>query len=58
VWTARWTTLTSRVRVGLLNKRIGIVDRTKPTATLPHPLDTPDYSLARDCQDIGPLEPQ
>jgi hypothetical protein len=44
-------------QVLLVNKRIGILDRTKPPPTLPHRLDAPDYSMGRDCQELPPVEP-
>jgi hypothetical protein len=37
-------------QVLFVNKRIGVPDPSRPAAILPHPLDTPDYSLGRDCQ--------
>jgi hypothetical protein len=37
-------------QVLFVNKRIGILDRTKPRATLPNPLDAPDYARGHDCQ--------
>ena len=42
-------------QVLFVNKRIGIVDPSRPTATLPHPLDAPDYALGGDCQETWPL---
>jgi hypothetical protein len=44
-------------QVLLVNKRIGVIDRSKPAPTLPHPLDAPDYSVGRDCQALAPIEP-
>jgi hypothetical protein len=44
-------------QVLLVNKRIGVLDRTKPTPALPNPLDAPDYAQGHDCQVIGPVEP-
>jgi hypothetical protein len=41
----------------LVNKRIGVLDRTRPTPALPHALDVPDYSPKPDCQATGPIEP-
>jgi hypothetical protein len=37
-------------QVLFVNKRIGVVDPTKPTPTLPNPLDAPDYVQGHDCQ--------
>jgi len=37
-------------QVLFVNKRIGILDTTRPAATLPHALDAPDYLQGRDCQ--------
>jgi hypothetical protein len=37
-------------QVLFVNKRIGVPDRTRPRAVLPHPLDAPDYAQGRDCQ--------
>jgi hypothetical protein len=42
-------------QVLFVNKRIGIIDPTKPTPTLPNPLDAPDYKQGHDCQ--VPIEP-
>jgi len=42
-------------QVLLVNKRIGIVDPSRAIATLPHPLDAPDYALGKDCQETWPL---
>jgi hypothetical protein len=39
-------------QVLFVNKRIGVIDPTKPFATLPHPLDAPDYALGGDCQTV------
>ena len=43
-------------QVLFVNKRIGIVDPSNPSATLPHPLDAPDDALGRDCQEAWPIE--
>jgi len=40
----------------LVNKRIGVLDHTRPTPTLPHALDRPDYAQGHDCQVPGPIE--
>lgn len=37
-------------QVLFVNKRIGVRDPTRPTPTLPHALDAPDYALGGDCQ--------
>lgn len=37
-------------QVLFVNKRIGALDRSKPFAALPHPLDAPDYALGKECQ--------
>lgn len=37
-------------QVLFVNKRIGVLDRAKPFATLPHPLDASDYAVGRECQ--------
>jgi len=44
-------------QVLLVNKRIGVLDPSKPTPTLPNPLDAPDYLQGHDCQVPGPIEP-
>jgi hypothetical protein len=38
-------------QVLFVNKRIGIVDRSRPVASLPHPLDAPDFAVGKDCQE-------
>jgi hypothetical protein len=38
-------------QVLLVNKRIGVPDRTGKRPILPHPLDARDYALGRDCQE-------
>jgi hypothetical protein len=43
-------------QVSFVNKRIGVVDRSAPKPTLPHPLDTPDAPIGRDCQKTGPVK--
>jgi hypothetical protein len=43
-------------QVLFVNKRIGVLDHTKPTPVLPSPLDAPDYALGADCQLPGPIE--
>ena len=43
-------------QVLFVNKRIGVLDPTKPTAALPSPLDAPDWSLGHDCQVPDPIE--
>jgi hypothetical protein len=42
-------------QVLFVNKRIGIVDPSHAIATLPHPLDAPDYALGKDCQEPWPM---
>jgi hypothetical protein len=44
-------------QVLLVNKRIGVLDRTSPTPTLPNVADAPDYPLGHDCQVPEPIEP-
>ncbi len=44
-------------QVLLVNKRIGVLDPTRPTPTLPNALDAPDYAQGHDCQLAGPIEP-
>ena len=44
-------------QVLLVNKRIGVPDRSKAAVTLPHPLDAPDYAQGHDCQLVGTGEP-
>jgi hypothetical protein len=44
-------------QVLFVNKRIGIVDRSKPTPTLPNPLDAPDFVQGHDCQVPGYAQP-
>jgi len=34
----------------LVNKRIGVLDPSKPFAVLPHPLDASDYAQGKECQ--------
>jgi hypothetical protein len=41
-------------QVLFVNKRIGILDPSKPVAVLPHPLDAPDWGLRGEC----PIPPQ
>jgi hypothetical protein len=38
-------------QVLFVNKRIGIVDGSRPVAPLPHPLDAPDFAAGKDCQE-------
>ena len=42
-------------QVLFVNKRIGIVDSSRASAPLPHPLDAPDYALGGDCQEPWPV---
>ena len=44
-------------QVLLVNKRIGVLDRTKPSPVLPNALDAPDFAQGHDCQVPGPIEP-
>jgi hypothetical protein len=37
-------------QVLFVHKRIGVIDPARPTPTLPHALDAPDYAQGRDCQ--------
>jgi hypothetical protein len=47
----RWHPLPAwAYQVLFVNKRIGVRDYSKPSPSLPHPLDAPDYGLGRDCQ--------
>jgi hypothetical protein len=44
-------------QVLLVNRRIGVVDPSRPVAPLPHPLDAPDFAIGGDCQEPWPVEP-
>ena len=37
-------------QVLFVNKRVGVLDPSKPFATLPHPLDASDYPVGKECQ--------
>lgn len=39
-------------QVLFVNKRIGVLDPSKPFAVLPSPLDAPDYPLGHECQPV------
>ncbi len=41
-------------QVLFVNKRIGVLDRSKRFAALPHPLDAPDYPMGHECQPVAP----
>jgi hypothetical protein len=43
-------------QVLFVNKRIGVRDPSRPVATLPHPLDAPDYAIGGDCQTPKAIE--
>jgi hypothetical protein len=44
-------------QVSFVNRRIGVPDPAAPPPVLPHRLDAPDFSVGRDCQVQGPLDP-
>jgi hypothetical protein len=44
-------------QVLLVNKRIGVLDPTRRSPTLPNALDAPDYLQGHDCQMAEPIEP-
>jgi hypothetical protein len=44
-------------QVLLVNKRIGVLDPTRPPPALPNALDAPDFAAGRDCQTPEPIEP-
>ncbi len=44
-------------QVLFVNKRVGVVDPSKPAPALPNALDAPDYLLGHDCQVPGAIEP-
>ncbi len=41
-------------QVLFVHKRIGVVDPGR-AATLPHPLDAPDFAQGKECQEILPV---